>query len=113
MTRFTLLRKHLANEREGLALSGVYRADDEEVEIDVVSEEEREWTDLVKGYLLLIQSILGHGLSSTFIAQVGQATHASVRSHQRLTSFCSFRAEKRALPGSPSQGLAAGLDHQR
>lgn len=40
------------------------------MEIDVVSEEEREWTDMIKGYLLLIQSVLGHSLSSTLIAQV-------------------------------------------
>lgn len=44
-------------------------SDDDEVEIDVVSEEEREWTDMIKGYLLLIQSVLGHSLSSTLIAQ--------------------------------------------
>jgi hypothetical protein len=46
----------------------------DEVEIDVVSEEEREWTDMIKGYLLLIQSVLGHSLSSTLIAQVRRRT---------------------------------------
>jgi hypothetical protein len=44
--------------------------DDDEVEIDVVSEEEREWTDMIKGYLMLIQTVLSHSLASTLISQV-------------------------------------------
>lgn len=58
----------------GLTLVAV----DDEVEIDVVSEEEREWTDMIKGYLLLIQSVLGHSLSSTLIAQVRLRTASAV-----------------------------------
>jgi len=42
--------------------------DDADVEIDVVSDEEREWTDLIKAYLLLIQSTLTHSLSPSLLS---------------------------------------------
>jgi len=47
-----------------------FSSPDADVEIDVVSDEEREWTDLIKAYLLLIQSTLTHSLSSSLLSNV-------------------------------------------